>query len=395
MKITDFALIFLGVILPIIIIVYVNVSFTIKAIEEEMYYQKLVDSALADAAVAMKEVESDDPENDYGYSGLIDNRVSINANIAADTFIASLANNLNIKGNETAIGYLKSFIPALIIVDYNGVYTYSMEEFELDGDVALDHVIHPKRYFSYTYGINSDKELIVDNEVIEAKAYTNGFSVHTVELSMDDYISHRYIETTGGRTIENESKNFYIEDSANNDVLVGNRYESEELKQQVISLLNSVKQKVIIDVITKELTTAVNKHNTYARDTGIKYVFSFPYITEEEMYRYVDDIGAIALVQGISVGNKYLNYKSYGSAAIELANRYYVTVPTEDSKYNRNLYHKYNKCPEYLVSNSESLTPKFVYSKQQAASLKASLLNELIGGTSFVEGFYPCPICNP
>ena len=34
MKLTDFALIFIGVTLPIIIIVYVNVSFTIKAQEQ-------------------------------------------------------------------------------------------------------------------------------------------------------------------------------------------------------------------------------------------------------------------------------------------------------------------------------------------------------------------------
>lgn len=395
MKITDFALIFLGVVLPIIVIVYINVSFTIKAIEEEMYYQKLIDSALEDAAIAMKEVESDDPENDYGYSGLIDNRVSINANIAAETFISSLANNLDIKGNEYAISYLKYFIPAVAIIDYNGVYIYSMEEYELDGETTIDHVLHPKRYFSYTYGINSDGELITDQEVIEANTSTNGFSVHTVEFSMDDYISHRYTKTIGNTTTTSETTSFYIEDSANNDVLVDGRYNSEELKGYVIKLLNTVKQEVIIDVITKELTNAVNSHNDFAGEAGINYVFSFPYITEDEMYRYVDDIGVLALVQGISVGNQYLNYKSYGSAAIELANKYYVTVPTEDSKYNRNLYHKDNLCPEYLVSDSSNITPKYVYTKQQAASLKASLYMSTSSSTTFVEGFYPCPICNP
>ena len=39
MKITDFALIFVGITLPIIITVYVNVSFTIKAEEQEMLDQ--------------------------------------------------------------------------------------------------------------------------------------------------------------------------------------------------------------------------------------------------------------------------------------------------------------------------------------------------------------------
>ena len=56
MKITDLALIFVGILLPMIIIVYVNVSFTIKAEEQEMYYNKIINAAVQDAANQMKEV---------------------------------------------------------------------------------------------------------------------------------------------------------------------------------------------------------------------------------------------------------------------------------------------------------------------------------------------------
>ena len=54
MKITDFALIFVGITLPIIITVYVNVSFTIKAEEQEMYYKKIINAALDDASNQLK-----------------------------------------------------------------------------------------------------------------------------------------------------------------------------------------------------------------------------------------------------------------------------------------------------------------------------------------------------
>lgn len=97
MKITDFALIFVGITLPIIITVYVNVSFTIKAEEQEMYYKKIINSALNDASDQMKEVENEDNKIDYGYSGESDNKISVNANIAVDTFMNSLYNNFNIK----------------------------------------------------------------------------------------------------------------------------------------------------------------------------------------------------------------------------------------------------------------------------------------------------------
>ena len=90
MKLTDFALIFIGVTLPIIIIVYVNVSFTIKAEEQEMYYKKIINAALNDASDQMKEVENSDVEIDYGYSGTSNNKISVNSQIAVDTFLNSL-----------------------------------------------------------------------------------------------------------------------------------------------------------------------------------------------------------------------------------------------------------------------------------------------------------------
>jgi hypothetical protein len=157
MKITDLALIFVGVTLPLIILVYVNVSFTIKAFEQEMYYQKLVNSALSDATLRMKEVESEDPENDYGYSGKENNKLSINADIAINTFFTSLYNNFNVKGNEVAERYLQIFIPAIAVIDYNGVYISSIENYTKDGNLNYILIlIKPKRYYSYTYGLTND-----------------------------------------------------------------------------------------------------------------------------------------------------------------------------------------------------------------------------------------------
>lgn len=392
MKITDFALIFLGVVLPIIIVVYVNVSFTIKAVEEEMYYQKLVDSALQDATSMMKEVESEDPENDYGYSGEINNKVSVNAQVAADTFFGSLSNNFSIKGNQNAELFLKYFVPAIAVIDYNGVYISSIEEFNKDGKQVIDHVVKPKRYFSFTYGIDTDYNIITNLNTIQTKSNQSGFAVHTVEFTMDDYVVHRGKKNIGYNSVTYPSKGFYIADGKNNsDLYDGNL----GLQDAVQNLLKQKRKEVIIDVITKELTYAVNKHNHYARLAGINYAFSFPFTTKDEMYRYVEDIGMLAFVQGLSVGNKYLNYKSYGGASLQLATKYYVSTPNEanGSKYIRNLYHKDINCPEYKVSNHSNITPEFVNTKQQAASLKASITTG--AGSVYVQGFYPCPLCRP
>lgn len=390
MKITDFALIFIGIVLPIIITVYINVSFTIKAVEEEMYYQKIIDSALLDASQKMKEVESEDPENDYGYSGEINNKVSVNAQVAVDTFFNSLDNNFGIRGNKDAELFLKYFVPAIAVIDYNGVYISSIEEFKKDGANVIDHVVKPKRYFSYTYGIDKDSNIITDLNLIQSNSSQNGFSIHTIEFTMDDYIVHRGKKNFGFNSITYGSKGFYIADSKNNsDLYDGNL----ALKEPVENLLKQKRKEVIINVITNELSYAVNKHNHYARLAGINYAFSFPFTTKDEMYRYVEDIGVLAFVQGISVGNKYLNYKSYGGSSLELSTKYYVSTPGIDSKYKRNLYHKDINCPEYKVSNKDNITPEYVYTKQQAAALKASVTNG--GMSTYIQGFYPCPLCRP
>ena len=68
MKITDFALVFIAIILPFMLVLYINVTFTIKAEEMEMYYQRVIDTALEDAAYEMKQLDSHDKRIDYGYS---------------------------------------------------------------------------------------------------------------------------------------------------------------------------------------------------------------------------------------------------------------------------------------------------------------------------------------
>ena len=130
MKITDFALIFMAVTLPMIIIVYVNVTFTIKAQEIEMYYQNIVDMAMEDATYNMKEVENDDKEIDYGYSGVENKKININAQVGVDSFLKTLYKNFNIDGNEAAESYLNLFVPAIAIIDYNGVQVSANEQFQ-------------------------------------------------------------------------------------------------------------------------------------------------------------------------------------------------------------------------------------------------------------------------
>ena len=75
MKLTDFALIFIAIFLPVVVIVYVNTSFVVKAEKQEMYYKNMINSSITDAVSSMKQIENEDVDIDYGYSGIKDKKV--------------------------------------------------------------------------------------------------------------------------------------------------------------------------------------------------------------------------------------------------------------------------------------------------------------------------------
>lgn len=412
MKITDFALIFVGITLPIIITVYVNVSFTIKAEEQEMYYKKIINAALDDASNQMKEVENTDKEIDYGYSGTSDNKISVNAQVGVDTFLNSLYNNFGIKGNDTTENYLQYFIPAIAIIDYNGVQVSSIEEFTENGQNVIKHVLKPKKYYSYTYYLCAtpgDVSKLTYTEDYETAVKNGLHSTHIVEFTMDDYITHRgYVSKNTGDIDEIGVSSFYISDSKNNSKLVANVDSNASLLQRekdvlpkIISNLQSKRKSVIINSIQDEMEYATNNNNSYASQAGIRYNFVFPTLEEGEMESQIQNVGIMALVQGISIGNRYLNVRAYSTSKLTEITRYYLSIPNTDgiykTKYNLNLYHKDKNCPEYraFASNKENvnITPSFLFTKQQAASVKAVLKKD----NTYIqlEGFYPCPVCNP
>ena len=392
MKITDFALIFIAIILPFMIVLYINITFTIKAEEMEMYYQNMINAAVDDAAYEMKQVESEDKQIDYGYSDSENKKINVNAKVGVDSFFKSMYNTLGISGNESAESYFNLFVPAVAVVEYDGVRISKNELVTAeDGTSAIKRVLRPKRYFTYTYSIvrnGSEYVLVPGGET------ANVVSTHTVEFTMDEMIVHRGYDYMFDEEIKSSS--FYISDSKNNDALVSGVVSSDgkdEIKSQIVSHLLDIKKSIIANVVSNELSYAVNENNDYARQSSVTYRFNFPSTTQEELYDMIDGVGIIAFVQGISVGNKYLNTKAYGMSTLGQTARYYFTAPNSDSQIHMNLYHKDINCPEYRLSKITDMSPRYATSKQEAAtSVATGTLNSV---KQTFKGFYPCPICNP
>lgn len=363
MKTTDFAMIFIAIILPIVVIVYVDVSFLTKSEEKKLYYINIINSAIDDATYAMKSVEGEDPDLDYGYSGLAEKKVAVNANIAVETFFKSLYDNFEIDGDKTSEEYLKSHVPAMAILDYNGIYSYSIETYEtiIDGkkSVQVGHVLKPKRYFSYTYGIKNNK--IIPQEELSDIKDTTSLNLYSVIFTMDDYIF--FINEDGSKT------GFYLEDDKNNTALYS---ANTNMKDEIIRHLKLQRSSVISSIVSEEMSYSINAHNYYS---DIDYQFYFPTIALSDWEQMVNNIGIIAFIQGVNLGNRQLDYVAYGISGLKVTDRYYVTKSKVDGELD--YYHVSKECSVY--EQQYKPTTGYYLSKVDAASL----------------GYYPCPVCKP
>ena len=422
MRLTDLAIIFAAVLLPIVIIVYVNTSFVVRAEKEEMYYKNLITSAVTDATNAMKKVENDDNKIDYGYSGIVDNKVSINADVAVDTFFTSLYNNLGIAGNEGSELSFKSYIPALAIIDYDGIYIYSAEE---DSEGNIDYVLKPKKYFTYMYYIDKNDKNRVKEYTAESNINdVNAGLIYQVTFTQDDYVYLKIYQHISGTIKEYPAdylNAFYLEDNLNNGALIGDLSALQNLGggilsedfsgavNSVVEELKSKRKEVIAKICMQELSYAVNAHNYYAQKAGVRYNFNFGIISDADWYETVDGIGMIAVVQGISLGNRYLNYSAYGLTDLTVAKKYYLSNALgqirnvvedsveknyyDDEENNKfvalgdyHYYHSREDCPLYTLyleqienKGLDKIVPSFLYNKEEAAA----------------NGYKPCFVCKP
>ncbi len=412
MKLTDYSMVFIAIFLPIVIIAFVNTSFMIKSEKNEIYYKAIINSATKDAVAAMKQVEGSDI--DYGYSGIVDKKVSINPEQAIKTFYNSLANNFGVKDNVNALERLKMFIPVIAIIDYDGIYIHSLED---TSGGKIEFVTKPKVKYTYTYVIakqevdpitHEKKYDIINTTDVENIGLLEMLSnvIYEITYTMDDYVYLNIYQRSGFDAASEKknllvSKGFYLTDMENNKELVYTEDlasdQESELRERIVSHLSEKRRDIIAKTGMKHISYAINHHNDFAGHTGIDYKFTFAVDSDTAWFETMNGIGIISVVQGISLGNRYLNYKSYSAAELSETRKYYVSAALEEDtkepetpgavKEERyyleyDLYHASTKCLvyEYYISMAkDTVVPTYYQSKAQAAT----------------QGYYACPICKP
>lgn len=296
MKITDLAIIFVLITIPFIIVLNYKKTTIEKVFNNKIELNHIIDAAIEDGTSCLRSREGN----------VIDNRYK-----AVEECYNTIFSNLNIGEDKILQTEIMSYIPAILIIDNDGIFIVSNEIIKNDTkEKILKAVIKAKKPYYY----KDDKYL------------------YTFTLEDDYYI----IQDEKNNMYEGNYKKLKTIDKLSSEIFD----DKEKLEQlRTITITNSIQT---------ELEKAVNNHNKIAQLLGIKYQFTMPIIEKEGLNRIIDDVGMLCFFQGMPIGTGTQKYNYYAfSGAINSKKMYYIK---RDDEY----YHSM-KCSEIDIGKEELL----------------------------------------
>jgi len=333
MKITNFAIAFVTILLPFLFINNTKVNTQRLTSELEIRYNASVDTAVRDAANALNFNIIQENEAQY------ESKKNINVNIGQSikTFWNTMYINFDAQNDKVAQGVLQRYVPAVVIVGYDGYHLYTMDKYlNSSNQSETKHVLQPKKPYAY-----------VDERG------------NSLSFTLDDFVT--------------------AYDSSTNTWHYGRRAEvaiecpSIELLQNA-ETFDNVRRSKIVSSIQSDLQYFINYYNEHTKRYGIAYTFTLPTISHEEWNNTIDDVGVLAFVQGVPVGNTTYNHYALGGSRI--IKRPEIKGAIENSTGIK--YYFRNVCQNTFTSSDYSIKESFG-SEKEAAS----------------EGYFPLSCENP
>ena len=410
MKILHWAFVLIAIVLPFSIICRNTVNTRFSTLKDEVRINNAIDTATKDAIDQIITVSGFD--FDYEFGDVINITPAL-AQETINTFFHTLAINYNIPykiSDSTALdgdssesyikNYFAPYVPAIVILAYDGFYIYSQEnsgggyKYELSTKIPYTQsvtVTKGAKTYNYSIGYTLGEDIYVyTNEKcysgrlnynnladISGEYYANyaGFATSvddvaavTNDISMILYYL-QYIESQPVKKVVFEDNILPSETDTNflQDYIKGDD------GKYIIGKFHENRRKVIIDIISECLTQEINvEHNRFADLVGNTYEFSLPEITEDDWVNTINDISVLAFVQGIPMGTANSQFfNSYALGGSQIVTRDYLYGKKFSSGVP--LYHRPG-CEEIKDDDYERV---FITEDDAIA-----------------EGYYPCQLCN-
>lgn len=274
MKITSFAVVLVLILLFIFVRNHIDLEDNRINMLLQTRYNRAIDTAAQDAAQALITNVSQPLESQYQSA----KNVRINKEQAADTFFKTMYMNFNVTDDPTGQYVLNSYIPALVVVGYDGYYMYQFEEYRnTRGETEFHHVWSPKKPYVYKDAHNNTYSFTLDEYV-------------TIQRAADE----RWIQGFRGE-IAGEADIPLLKDAP---------------------AFDAARRTTIVNAIQNDLERSINQYNVTSKRYGTSYTFTVPYISQEDWNNTINDAGVLAFVQGIPLGSQYYNNYALGGARI-------------------------------------------------------------------------------
>lgn len=274
MKITNWAILFVCIILPFYLVMDLRTAHlkTVQTLNHQ--YTVALRTAVQDAGVVLNANELQEFEAEYESEKYF----KVNKELAVETFFRTMYLNFEVDGDRIREGALAAYIPAIIVMDYDSYHIYAVSEYrDAEGQIVYKHLWRPKKPYAY-----SDA------------------SGNIINFTLDGYV--RAYEAASGEWLRG--------------------FQHELQHKTYISLLDdaqgfeAMRRSTIIKRIQEDLAYFINDHNEHAIRNGIHYTFKLPSIPQEEWVNTINDIGILAFVQGIPVGDQFYNNYAFGGGRL-------------------------------------------------------------------------------
>ncbi|WP_334071243.1 hypothetical protein [Paenibacillus sp. A14] len=274
MKITDWAVVFVLLAFPALFMLHWDSEQLREANRLQIKYTAALRTAVQDAGSMLSLNELQRYESGYGSSKFM--RADKEAALSA--LLETLMLNLGEHEDAISRDQLMTYIPAVIVIDYDGYYVYAVQEIAgEDGSLLARHRWWPKKAYVY-----HDAE------------------GNTIYFTLDEQIT--VIDTASGEVHRGLREE------------LGGALSIELLKQK--ETFENVRRSVIVSAIEADLSSVIDNHNVFARSLGFNYIFTLPTIPREAWNNTIDDVGILVFLQGIPVGSKHYNNYALGGGRV-------------------------------------------------------------------------------
>ncbi|MNZ32949.1 hypothetical protein D3C78_502870 [compost metagenome] len=280
MKITDWSIIFVLIAAPLLWIGSLRSEQLREINRLEIQYTSLLRTAALDGGMALNLNELQYYESGYASSKFM----RTNKELGLESMLNTLAINFGIQDDPVAKMAMMRYIPVILVIDYDGYYLYVMNETTAqDGSIVYEHCWLPKKPFLYEDSHGNSLSFTLDHYITVIDSFSGAEKRGTAE------------EIASGPASTLVAAMPFLQDK--------NAFEE-------------VRRSTIVRCVGDDLEAAVRRHNLYTtnqdNNQGNSYVFTLPFMSQEDWNNTIDDIGMLVFLQGLPVGDKYFNNYALG-----------------------------------------------------------------------------------